>query len=144
MELILSWYTMLSFMSYSCTSKKCHTHKTKYIASFTPITSTSVELLVLIFYFVLKFIGYPFPIDIVTLVWLRILECTVYEVSIYQLIILVPSASRVSLSVLVSRKNRRYLPNFFKLSSSGSCTLVHRNDIASSRSGLVRLPRYNS
>ena len=135
---------MLSLMSYPCASRKCLTHKTKYIASFTPTTSASVELLVFIFCFVLMDIGHPLPIGIVAPVWLRMFGCTAYEASIHQLITLLPSASNVNLSSLVSRRNRRQRPIFFPSSSSGSCTLVHKNEMARSKSGLVRLPRYNN
>lgn len=131
-------------MTCPCASKKCLTHKTRCIASFAPITSASVDLLVFIFCFVLKFIGHPLPIDIVVHVWLRTLGFTACDECVHQRITLMPPASRVSLSSFVSRRNRRNLPSFFQSSPSGSYTLVHKNDIASSRHGLVRFPRYRS
>ena len=125
-------------------SSKYLTHRTKYIASFTPTTLDSVEIFAFIFYFVLIEIRHPLPMEIVDPVWLRMFGWTAQDASMHQLITLLLSASSVSLSSLVSWRNLRYLPSFFQSSSSGFCTLVHKNDIASSKSALVHFPRYNN
>eukprot|EP00957_Ditylum_brightwellii_P157812 12011958-Ditylum_brightwellii.AAC.1 len=64
------------------------------MASFTPTSSASVELRVLIFCFVDMEYGLPFPNVIVAPVWLRICGWTAYDASTHHLMTPPSSASK--------------------------------------------------
>ena len=80
------------------------------------MTSASVELRVLIFCFVDRLVGQPFPSVTAAAPVLGLLKsgCTANEASTHQLMIDTEVASRVNGSSRVARKKDEHRPNFFQ------------------------------
>ena len=104
-------------------------------------SSASVELLVFSLCFLAVFTSAPLTIDIIAPVWPLQSQCTPYEASTHHLIMLRESAF---ICLFVCRVPFRYISpcsSFPQSSSSGSFTLVVRNEINSSISGRSCLHR---
>ena len=133
--------SMLSSISYPCASKNKHVHNTSPMASFTPTSSASVELLVLIFCLAENEKMDPRPMLTVAPVWLRRLGWTPKEASTHHRIMLDEYNDKIRGRSRVFLRYRRQRPSFFQSSSSACCTRVVRNATAVCRSGRVRLLR---
>ena len=101
----------------------------------------SVELPIFSLFFLAMFTSAPLPIDIIAPVWPLQSQCTTYEASTHNMIMLRESAF---MCLFIYRVPFSYISpcfSFTQSSSSGSFTLVVRNNINGSISGRARLHR---
>ena len=127
MELLMSWCRRLSMKVYPCAAMKYWVQKMAEMKSSTPMISVSVEIFVLVLYFVELTIGNPRPKDKPPPEFPRILGWNKNNASTYHFKITLPLALRVIESLLVPLRYRIRCTNFPQSSSSSLCTLVVRN-----------------
>ena len=128
MALRLSWKRMLLSIVKPWASIEYWVHRICGSASLEPINSALVELFMFILCFFAIPMKYPPPKDIVDPVCPLVSGWTEYDVSTHHLIIVRLYALKIS-GILISRLaycSRRF--SFTQSSSSGSQTLVERND----------------
>ena len=142
--LLLSWCTILSFKSYTCASMNKRVHKTMGIISSIPTSLDSVELWVLSFWFEDVEYRCPCPRLMVPLVCTQKSSWNLYDASLHHLMIMVPSASRVSGNHLFALIYLMVFCNFFQSSISGYRTSVHRKGTSVWISSVFILDRYSS
>ena len=130
MALLLSWYMMLSVMSYPYAYMKCLVYCTCGIASCVPISSASVELFTFILCFQENLVTAPPPMLIIYPVLPLQSSCISEDASTYHLIMNNSSAVKVSFRLIVSLRYLRTRLSLNQSSSSSFLTLVVRNATA--------------
>ena len=125
MALWLSWNSKV-LVSYPCSKRKCLVHRAYGSTSAVATSLASVELLVLSFCFCNVPYMAPLLRAMIPPVWLFMLVCTLYELSVHHFVTLVLSALRVRTRSIVSRRYLMILKSLLRLSLLGAFTLVHR------------------
>ena len=142
MELFLYWYGKLSLTLYPCAEMKYQVHQMAGMKLSTPTIYVSMELFVLIFFFVELMIGNPRPKDNPPPECPRILGWTANNASTHHFKIPLPLALRVSESLLVPLRYRIRCTNLAQSYLLGARTLVVRNVMDVQVSGLSLLVAY--
>ena len=141
---LLSWYRTLCSILCPCASMKYLHQSIVPSISEIPMSSASFELAPFIFCFHAILIIAPMPIDIIAPVWYLQSQCTAYDASTHQSIILNNFALMWRFIYNVPFRYIIRCRNLPQSSSSGCFTLVVRNDIVVSISGRALLQRKRS
>ena len=137
--------TMFPFpMLWPCALRKYVHHRLNGILSLTPTSLAFVELVVFNFCLVDIATSAPLPSVMTPHVYDCMSECTVNEASTLQYTFPVLAQPSDRGRKIMDRRCLITLVSFFRSSTSGDSTLVHRNATAVCRSGLACLERNSS